>query len=361
MSIAGPKPGGNSDGAAVAGYGTVMQADRPASTAGSLPITYEADRGHVSACMRRVVGAFDGDVYALCAYHLGWADADGRPLNQVTGKMLRPTLCLSACRAFGEADAALEIAAAIELLHAFSLVHDDVEDSDKERHGRPTLWTLTGVPLALNAGDCLFALANRAFFEAAAALGGERALVALRLFSDAYLRMIEGQHLDIEYERRPSITTVDYVRMVQGKTGALLGASLALGALCGGASEAEVRQLNAAGVELGLAFQAVDDVLAIWGDPAQTGKAVGNDLARGKKSLPVTLALERGWAPDGVASRSLGEFRATLESLQIPQAAHAFAAEHAAAARRLVDGVAMPSQGRQEIGDIFDFVVSRKS
>ncbi|HZQ37381.1 MAG TPA: polyprenyl synthetase family protein [Dehalococcoidia bacterium] len=358
MSIAEPKQDGRSDHADVAGYGAVAQAVRSA-TAGSLPPSYEADRGRVSAYLRRFVGEFDGEVYALCAYHLGWADAEGRPANQVTGKMLRPTLCLSACRAFADADAALGIAASIELLHAFSLVHDDIEDSDRERHGRPTLWTLTGVPLALNAGDCLFALANRAFFEAAVAFGEGRSLVALRLFSDAYLRMIEGQHLDIEYERRPAITTDDYVRMVRGKTGALLGASLALGALCGGAAEADVRQLNAAGVELGLAFQAVDDMLAIWGDPAQTGKAVGNDLARGKKSLPVTLAIERGWVPDGVASRSLDEFRARLEALRVPEAAHAFAAEHAAVARRLVDGVQISTHGRQELAAIFDFVVSR--
>jgi geranylgeranyl diphosphate synthase type I len=105
----------------------------------------------------------------------------------------------------------------------------------------------------------------------------------------------------------------------------------------------------------------VDDTLAIWGDPAQTGKAVGNDLARGKKSLPVTLAMERGWIPGGAASRSLAEFRSKLESLQIPEAAHAFAAEHAGAARRLVEGVQMSQHGRQEIGGIFDFVVSRKS
>jgi geranylgeranyl diphosphate synthase type I len=360
MSIAGPKQGGRADDAEVDGYGNAAQADRPAPAAGSLSASYEADRGRVSAYLRRFVGEFDGDVYALCAYHLGWTDAEGRPVNLSTGKMLRPTLCLSASRAFGDAGAALEVAAAIELLHAFSLVHDDIEDSDEERHGRPTLWKLAGVPLALNAGDCLFALANRALFEATAALGERRSLTALRLFSDAYLRMIEGQHLDIAFERRPAITTADYVRMVRGKTGALLGASLALGALCGGAAEADVQQLNAAGVELGLAFQAVDDMLAIWGDPAQTGKAVGNDLARGKKSLPVTLAIERGWVPDGVASRSLEEFRARLEALQVPQAVHAFAVERAATARRLVDGVPMSAQGRQELGDIFDFVVFRK-
>ncbi len=358
MSIAGPKQDGGSDGASVAGYAAVAQADRLAP-AGSLPATYETDRERVSACLRRFLGGFEGDVYALCAYHLGWTDAEGRPANHASGKMLRPTLCLSACRGFGGGDAALETAAAIELLHAFSLVHDDIEDGDEERHGRPTLWKLTGVPLALNAGDCLFALANRALVEAAAVLDDRRSFAALRLFSGAYLRMIEGQHLDIAFERRPMITTADYVRMVRGKTGALLGASLALGALCGGAAETDVQQLNTAGVELGLAFQAVDDMLAIWGDPAQTGKAVGNDLARGKKSLPITLAIEHGWAPDGVASRSLDEFRARLATLRVPEAAHAFAVEHVAAARRLLDGVQISASGRRELSEIFAFVVSR--
>lgn len=282
-------------------------------------------------------------VYDLVAYHLGWVDADGSPSNVPAGKLLRPVLCLTAAGGYGDALAALDAAVAIELLHAFSLVHDDIEDGDTERRHRPTLWTLRGVPLAINAGDSLFALAHRTLVAAAEGLAPERALTALRLFDDAVLRMIEGQHDDLEFESRPAVSLEAYLRMTSGKTGALIGASLALGGLFGGGPDADLGVLCEAGVAIGLAFQAVDDALAVWGDARRTGKAVGNDAARGKKSLPVVLARE---SSDGESLRA-----ATL----------AVAAEHAERGRALLRGTSMRSRAVDELNAVIDFILERES
>ena len=269
--------------------GTVAAA-RPAPT---LFAGADALRERTAVRMRELLATRRGGVYELVEYHLGWRDERGVEIPAAAGKMLRPLLCLTAAAGYGTADDALDAAASIELLHAFSLVHDDIEDGDAERHHRPTLWTLRGVPLAINAGDSLFALAQRALIDATAALAQDRALLALRIFNEACLSMIEGQHRDIEFESRPLVTRAEYLEMTAGKTGALIGASLALGALFAGAPVKDVEALRAAGVDVGIAFQAVDDTLAAWGDPARTGKPVGNDAERGKKSLPAVIACER--------------------------------------------------------------------
>ena len=261
------------------------------------------DRREVAARMRDLLpGPHDG-VYALVAYHLGWRDERGAACEGATGKLLRPALLLTAARGFEPAPAAVDAACACEFLHAFSLVHDDIEDGDRERRHRPTLWALHGVPLAINAGDSLFALAHGTMIEAASTLPHARIADALRIFNDACLAMIEGQHADISYESTAGVTRDDYLLMTSGKTGALIGASLALGGMFGGASDDDVEALRQAGVDLGIAFQAVDDALAVWGDPTRTGKAVGNDAARGKKSLPVVIGAERGCAVDDASVR----------------------------------------------------------
>ncbi len=329
------------------------------STVSALP-SHDYYRRLVSSYLRDVLAPLGEGVYALVAYHLGCRDANGRPAGGLAGKMLRPLLCLAACRGYGDPQQAVGAAAALELLHAFSLVHDDIEDGDQERRLRPTLWTLVGVPLAINAGDSLFALAQRALVDAVSVTPPDRLVQALRLFSDACLRMIEGQHLDIEFESRESVSIDEYLDMARRKTGALIGASLALGGLCGGAPAADVERLWDAGLELGLAFQAVDDALAVWGDPAHTGKAVGNDLARGKKSLPAVLAMQRGLEASLLQSRSLEAVREELQRLGVAAEVQSMAAGQALAGRRLLDETAMSAEGRQELDVLIDFILLRE-
>lgn len=312
----------------------------------SLAIAGQDRRAVVARRIRELLSPYRGGVYDLVAYHLGWTDAQGQPVEAPGGKLLRPLLCLAAARGYGDERAALDAAVAVELLHAFSLVHDDIEDGDTERRHRPTLWALRGVPLALNAGDSLFALAHRVLIDAVATLPARAALRALRVFEDATLRMIEGQHADLEFESRPGVTLVEYLHMTSGKTGALIGASLALGGLFAGAPEGDVDTLRDAGVAIGIAFQAVDDALSAWGDAARTGKAVGNDAARGKKSLPVVLrqAMNGDHHDPELALRS---------------ATRALAREHAERGRTLLRRTAMRPDGLAEIEAIIDFILER--
>lgn len=305
-------------------------------------------RALVTRRMQELLSPYRGGVYDLVAYHLGWVDADGHPVQAPGGKLVRPLLCLAAARGYGDERAALDAAVAIELLHAFSLVHDDIEDGDTERRHRPTLWALRGVPLAINAGDSLFALAYRVLIDAVARLPASEGLLALRLFAEAALGMIEGQHQDLEFEARPSVTLGEYLRMTSGKTGALIGASLALGGVFGGAPERDVSVLRDAGVAIGVAFQAVDDALGAWGDARRTGKGVGNDLARGKKSLPVVLnaLLETDGRDGSAALRS-----ATL----------AVARDHAGRGRALLRRTAMTSEALADIEGMIEFILERES
>ena len=306
----------------------------------TLPASYPVYRALVAEALRRRIGPAEDGVRRLVAYHLGWRDAEGRPAEGPDGKLLRPVLCLTACAAFAPPERAVPVAVAVELLHAFSLVHDDIEDGDDERRGRPTLWRLVGVPLALNAGDDLFALAFATLHDAVADWPGPRALHALRLFTEACLRMIEGQQADLTLEAQDRVTSAEYAAMARAKTGALLGAALALGALAGGAPSTAVERLREAGEALGLAFQAVDDALAVWGDPARTGKAVGNDLARGKKALPIVLGLERGLPPTAVRDAPLEEVRLALERRDVPGSVQEYARAQADRAMRLVEAAA---------------------
>jgi geranylgeranyl diphosphate synthase, type I len=230
-------------------------------------------------------------LYQWLAYQLGWADDRGHTVGVRAGKGLRPRLCLLACEAVGgQPEDAVPIAAAIELTHEFSLVHDDIEDGDRLRRGRPTLWAVVGQEQAINAGDALWAIARSQIV--AAPVAASTKLEIMRRYDHACLRLAEGQHLDLAFELAASVTLPDYIGMVTRKTGALFGAAASLGACAGGGPSKVADALAIYGEAIGVAFQMQDDILGLWGDPRATGKPVGRDLQRRKKSLPVILALE---------------------------------------------------------------------
>lgn len=245
--------------------------------------------------LRRVVPAIEVHpaFYGQLHYHLGWATADYQPADTPSGKRIRSAFCLMACELFADNfQPALSAAAAIELLHEFSLVHDDIEDGDRTRRHRPTLWTLVGQPQAINAGDGLFALAQLALLKSGeAGVAAERVLQAQKRLNDTALALCIGQYLDMSFEKRDLVTPDEYIEMIRGKTAALLAFSGEAGALLGGADDTDTRKFYELGEAMGLAFQMRDDLLGIWGDPAITGKPVGADIRAKKKSLPVTYAL----------------------------------------------------------------------
>ncbi|MGW3463615.1 family 2 encapsulin nanocompartment cargo protein polyprenyl transferase, partial [Streptomyces olivaceoviridis] len=245
--------------------------------------------------LRAAVESLPGSMRRIASYHFGWQHADGTPAAGNAGKAIRPALVLAAAAALGgpaARAAAVPAAAAVELVHNFTLLHDDVMDRDATRRHRPTAWTVFGDADAILAGDALQALALRLLAEAP----HPASVPAAARLAACVVELCEGQHADTDLERcAPDAVTLDEVlAMAEAKTGALLGCACALGALYAGAGEEEVAALDGFGRQAGLAFQLIDDVIGIWGDPRHTGKPAGADLAARKKSLPVVAALTSG-------------------------------------------------------------------
>jgi geranylgeranyl diphosphate synthase type I len=239
--------------------------------------------------LRAAVARLDPSNQAIAAYHLGWTEADGTQRNTNGGKAIRPTMALLAAEAVGaDPEAGLPAAVAVELVHNFSLIHDDLMDGDRERRHRPTVWALWGIPAAVLAGDALLVLAQEELLAA-----GRAGPSAAALLGRSVAELIRGQTEDLAFERRTWVELEECRRMAAGKTGALLSASARTGALLAGAGEHELAALGRYGEHVGMAFQLMDDVLGIWGDPAVTGKPVLSDLRSKKKSLPVTYVLGR--------------------------------------------------------------------
>lgn len=255
----------------------------------------ELARAEVDPVLRAAIGSLPGPMRRIARYHFGWEHADGSPAAGGSGKAIRPALVLAAAAALGgprARAAALRAAAAVELVHNFTLLHDDVMDRDTTRRHRPTAWTVFGDADAILAGDALQALALRLLAEDR----HPAAPVAAARLANCVIELCAGQHADTALERRPpdEVTLDETLAMAEAKTGALLGCACALGALYADAPDADVRALDAFGREAGLAFQLIDDVIGIWGDPRRTGKPAGADLAARKKSLPVVAALTSG-------------------------------------------------------------------
>ena len=230
------------------------------------------------------------ELLSMITYQLGWSGENAG--SKAEGKQLRALFCLLACQAAGgEWQSALPAAAAVELLHNFSLIHDDIEDNSHFRRGRPTIWKIWGEAQAINTGDALFALANAALLNLTETIPPERVLKASKLFQATCLRLTQGQHLDIAFEEQEQVEMEAYWQMVSGKTAALLAFSFETGALCAGADPEFQTHYHDFGHYLGLAFQVQDDILGIWGKEERTGKSATGDLVTRKKTLPVLYGL----------------------------------------------------------------------
>jgi geranylgeranyl diphosphate synthase type I len=268
-------------------------------------------RNRIQAAMRAAFPDFEQRVaryYAMQEYHLGWRDADLQNALSDPGKLLRPQLVLLACRAVGgDAAHALPLAAAIQLIHDFTLIHDDIQDQSDTRRGRPTVWTLWGLAHGINVGDGMFAIAHQSLYGLSDAnLPASVLLDIFRRFEDMNLRICEGQFLDMSFEGDLTISADDYLGMIRRKTAALLAGAASLGALVGGADSASVDAMFAFGESLGVAFQIQDDVLGIWGDPEVTGKPQAADLYRRKVSLPIVHALNQAQGDTTLVSMQVG-------------------------------------------------------
>jgi geranylgeranyl diphosphate synthase, type I len=257
--------------------------------------------------------------YAMQHYQLGWRDEQLAPASTVTGKLLRPYLVLLACRAAGgDVQQALPLAAAIQLVHDFTLIHDDIEDQSETRRGRPTVWKLWGLAQGINTGDGLLIVAHLAMHRLhEVGVPAEVALEVIKRFDQTILAVCEGQFLDLSYEGDLRIVEADYLAMISRKTAALVAAAGGLGAIVGGADGATAKALFDFGQNLGLAFQIQDDVLGIWGDPAATGKPAAGDLYRHKLSLPIIHALQHAEQRENLAELYSKEYASEQDVQQI--------------------------------------------
>ena len=338
-----------------------------------LPGIFRRYRARISDALHSSLSSGDLRVYDMLRYYMGWVDVDGNPCVATEGKALRPTLCLFACEASGgSVREAVPIAAALELIHNFSLIHDDIQDHDETRHHRPTLWSVWGIPEALVAGNVLRVIADVSLERLEhEGVEPDRALASVGLLTEAYLEMIEGQHMDISYEGRPDIGMQDYLTMISRKTGALIRCSMNLGAVIGTHDEATVDAFRACGKSLGYVFQIRDDVLGVWGDEAVTGKPVGADIRRKKNSFPVVYAMSEAsdddrrtlidiYRQEDITDGDVERVLHIMDGIGVKDDAQSLAAQHCDRALEAVSSVALAPGSRQELEELAHFLLVRE-
>ena len=325
----------------------------------------------IQSALRAELSKDSSFVYDILRYYMGWADETGAPHRRDgagAGKAVRPTLCLFGCEAVGgEVAQAIPAAVALELIHNFSLIHDDIQDKDETRRGRKTVWAVWGLPKALVAGNVLRVVADSALHNLPKS---ERAIAAVSLLTEAYLEMIDGQYLDISFEGRHDIGMDDYRRMISRKTGALLRCSLNMGATVGTDDASTVAAFRECGRALGYVFQIRDDALGVWGEESVTGKPVGSDIRRKKNSYPVVYAMENAdaldgrllseiYAKDALDDADVASVMGVMERIGVQERAHVEASEWADRAMAALVAVELSPEARRDIEDFTHFLLVR--
>ena len=315
------------------------------------------------------------DAYRLLRYHIGWVDQEGAPVDTsaTQGKALRPTLCLFACDALAnDYSKALPAAAALELIHNFSLIHDDIQDQDLERRHQPTVWHLWGIPKAIWSGNAMQCTGDLSLL----AVSGKdvpptTALQVSAILTESYLEMIQGQCMDLDFETRTDIKANEYLHMIACKTGALIRSSLQIGALLATDDPAIVNAFTEFGNHLGQAFQIRDDYLGIWGDQETLGKATGNDIRRRKKSYPVVFALEQAngramddllriYGQEELQEDDVQQVLAILDEVGSQENAQLVTESAAAKALEALEPVYLPKWAQTEAEELVDFLARRE-
>jgi geranylgeranyl diphosphate synthase type I len=302
-------------------------------------------------------------------YHMGWLDVELGPTQGQSGKRVRPVLCLLACEAAGgRLSQAMPAAVGVEVLHNFSLIHDDIEDKSDTRRGQPTLWKLWGQPQAINTGDGMFALAHLALTHLPErGVSVERAFAAMGVFIQTCLALTRGQHLDIRFEDRLDVSVAEYMTMIEGKTAALIATSAYLGAFLAGADEVTAGYYRDFGYHLGMAFQVRDDILGIWGDTGITGKSTSTDIETRKKTLPVVYGLERSpallqlYESNNVPPDRVAWVVETLNELGARQMAEELAREHHQKAMQALNRSGAADTAGQALQELATGLLTRES
>jgi len=317
-------------------------------------------RGPIIAGLEEAL-AGDGPLRPILRYHVGLEDEAGRRTERM-GKLLRPSLVMfTAAELGGDTKSALPAAIGLELIHNFSLIHDDIQDKDRLRRGRPTVWALHGAEQGINAGDLMETIAIKTALRA-----GPAAADALL---SATIEMIEGQVLDLSYEGR-EIGVDGYMEMVDRKTGALIRCAFVLGGIVADAGSDTMERLQSLGTAIGRAFQICDDILGIWGDASVTGKPRGSDIRRRKRSLPVVLGLASAAGPDrelllsshrkeGLTDADVTAVAGVLERVGAKDKAEEMAKTELSLARGAIGAIPFSETGEKDLSELIDYLARR--
>lgn len=315
----------------------------------------------------RLDKAHSKEFYEMLTYHMGWTGEGAG--EKAAGKRIRPLLTLLCTAAVDTENQrwqhAVSAASAIELIHNFSLVHDDIQDNSELRRGRKTVWVKWGQPMAINAGDALFIIAYQSMLNASKHYPAEIVLHAAQILSDVCLKLTQGQFLDMAYENRNDLSIDNYWQMIGGKTASLLSACTQIGALLGGATPEIVETYRLLGYHVGLAFQVQDDILGIWGDEAITGKSAASDLVEGKNSLPVLLGIEKKgkfaqrWQQGKIQLEEVADLSKLLEQEGAKEFAEKISAQETQKARQYAEQAQPKGEAAQIMLGLIEMLLKR--
>lgn len=342
----------------------------------SLPAFFSRYQQPIDAALRAELDELTLPLYATHSYYMGWTDIDGSESESAGGKRLRPTLALLAADAAGgEPERAMPVAVALEYVHNFSLIHDDLEDQDRIRHHRPTVWAVWGEPTAIVSGNAMLKVADKAM-EKLTDYGISPVVVleAQHSLTANYLRMMEGQYLDIQFESLASVTVEQYLDMIERKTGALIETAVFLGSFVGrpGGPDREFSAgLRSVGYELGRIFQIRDDILGVWGGQ-ETGKPVGADIQRKKKALPAVHALSTSeghakeriteiFAKEELDGSDVEDALQVMEDLDTQEYCQSLADERWRRAHSVLQSLDLAGQTARDLEDLGEFLLVRTS
>lgn len=319
------------------------------------------------------VGSADLPVYDVLRYHLGVLNADFERERSDPGKRLRSKFCLLCCDASGgDPLRAVSVAAAVELLHNFTLIHDDIQDMSELRRHRPTVWSLWGIPQAINAGDAMFAAAHVALNRSVKR--GVPADVTLALSSALHmttLRIVEGQVLDLGFETRNDVTPSEYLTMIDGKTAAIIRFACQAGAAIAGLPPERSADFGEFGDAIGMGFQIRDDYLGVWGAKETTGKAPADDIRRRKQSLPVLILKERAspaekdeilrlYAQDELAPAEIDAVLALMEKYEVSDSVQMEVMRWHDRALDILETLQLAGESASTIESLLDGLVNRE-
>ena len=338
------------------------------------PVILDKYSKEIDSALYKAISLDNVTLLNMMRYHIGWVDKHGQFGKPSQGKGLRSSLCVFSCESVGgKPENALPIAAAIELIHNFSLIHDDIQDGDLERRHKPTVWVNWGKPKALQAGNVMRVLADMTPKDYLSVEENFECVSRCSLIlTTACLDMIEGQYLDLYFEGRTDIDTSKYLEMVSRKTGALIRCSMQLGAIVGNADHVTIDAMAQCGKYMGNIFQIRDDYLGIWGREEYTGKAVGNDIRKKKNSLPIVFATERSnpddrkllqdvYLQDQIEDYDVNRVISLLDNVNAKGYVQDIAEQEATLALESLKHAKMAEEFREDIKELITFLLYRES